>query len=79
MQMDYEILEKNEEYEDDSCIKISSHFEQADEFFSNLSILLKATTKDENSDQDDVEQERILRKLIGLVKSFYEFFTLCTN
>ncbi|CAJ0628726.1 13375_t:CDS:10 [Entrophospora sp. SA101] len=70
MQMDYEILEKNEEYEDDSCIKVSSHFEQADEFFSNLSILLKATAKDENSDQDDVEQERILRKLIGLEQPY---------
>jgi len=70
--MDYEILEKNEEYEDDSCIKVSSHFEQADEFFFNLSILLKATAKNENSDQDDVEQERILRKLIGLIDPYQE-------
>ncbi|CAJ0762706.1 18083_t:CDS:10, partial [Entrophospora sp. SA101] len=38
-------LKKNEEYEDDSCIK------------------------DENSDQDDVEQERILRKLIAIAQS----------
>ena len=68
MQMDYELLEKNDEFEDDTCVKFSSHFDQSKEFFELLNNLLNsASTNEELSKEKDVEQERILRKSISLV------------
>ena len=59
MQMEYEILEKNDEFEDDACVKNSSHFVQSKEFFELLNILLdSAASKDPSIDDD----EKILSK-----------------
>ncbi|RHZ45413.1 hypothetical protein Glove_680g46 [Diversispora epigaea] len=72
MQMEYEILEKNEDFEDDTCVKSSSHFEQASEFFSYLPILLNSIDDNTDNGEKDVEQERILRKLISLIDPYQE-------
>ncbi|CAG8463919.1 114_t:CDS:10 [Diversispora eburnea] len=72
MQMEYEILEKNEDFEDDTCVKSSSHFEQSSEFFSHLPILLNAIDDNTDNEEKDVEQERVLRKLISLIDPYQE-------
>ncbi|CAG8496822.1 13874_t:CDS:10, partial [Acaulospora colombiana] len=73
MQMEYEILEKNDSFEDETCVKESSHFEKASEFFSLLPILLKSADDSVQLDEkQDVEQERNLRKLISLIDPYQE-------
>ena len=62
------------EFDDDTGVDIDvdnannslSHFMQSKEFFESLDILLKSD-KENLSKEEDVEQERILRKAISLV------------
>ncbi|CAG8807438.1 24173_t:CDS:2, partial [Gigaspora rosea] len=80
MQMEYEIIEKIGESGDDNCIKESSHFEQATEFLSQLTTLLRdqVTTlvndahQIETNNDDDTKQERILANLIDLINPYQE-------
>ncbi|CAG8433293.1 13041_t:CDS:10 [Ambispora gerdemannii] len=67
-------------FEDDSCVKSASHFEQANEFFANLKVLLEraTATKEEQPqeqgehDNNEVGEDRILKKLIGLIDPYQE-------
>ncbi|CAG8736301.1 24921_t:CDS:10 [Gigaspora margarita] len=80
MQMEYEIIGKIGESGDDNCIKESSHFEQATEFLSQLTTLLRdqVTTlvndahQIETNNDDDTKQERILANLIDLINPYQE-------
>lgn len=78
--MEYEIIGKIGESGDDNCIKESSHFEQATEFLSQLTTLLRdqVTTlvndahQIETNNDDDTKQERILANLIDLINPYQE-------
>ncbi|CAG8506383.1 18612_t:CDS:10 [Dentiscutata erythropus] len=80
MQTEYEIIGKNDEFGDDTCIEDSSHFDQATEFLTQLTKLLKdkvsALVNDANqiktNNEDDTEQEKILTNLIELINPYQE-------
>jgi len=66
---DRDILERakkgKDSFEDDSCVKQSSHFEQADEFFVALkSLTEKAFSVEEHN---EVQEDKWLKKTIALV------------
>ncbi|CAG8498625.1 14423_t:CDS:10 [Ambispora leptoticha] len=70
-------------FEDESCVKNASHFEQADEFFANLKVLLgrarnvnKTVEEDKLQEQrvldNEADEDRVLKKLIGLIDPYQE-------
>ncbi|KAG9297370.1 hypothetical protein G9A89_009454 [Geosiphon pyriformis] len=59
-------------FEDDSCVKSSSHFEQANEFFAYLKILLDQADILEGEQHNEFEEDKTLKKLIGLIDPYQE-------